>query len=111
MEQSLDDDKAVDVAVIQLTGKSAIADAMVIATGTSQRHVAALADHLSQKLKALGLKGVAVEGQAQGDWVLIDANDVLVHLFRPEVRDFYQLEKLWNAPTGEKSEDQAGSSV
>lgn len=111
VEQTLDDDKAEDVAVIQLVGKTAIADAMVVATGTSQRHVAAMADHLSEKLKALGLKGVAVEGQEQGDWVLIDCGDVLVHLFRPEVRDFYQLEKLWNAPEGGTTDGHAGASV
>lgn len=98
MEQSLDDDKAEDVIVIELKGKTEIADYMVVASGTSQRHVGALADHLRDKLKGSGVKGVALEGADQCDWVLVDAGDVVVHLFRPEVRDFYQLEKMWKTP-------------
>lgn len=98
MEKTLDDDKALDVLVIPLAGKSSIADSMVIASGTSQRHVSAIAEHLRDSLKSSGVKGVAIEGQTQGDWVLIDAGDVVVHLFRPEVRDFYQLEKMWMGP-------------
>ena len=93
---SLDDDKALDLAVIDLHGKTDIADHMVIASGTSERQVGAMADHLQAKLKQGGLKGVHVEGLNQCDWVLIDAGDVIVHLFRPEVRDFYGLEKLWS---------------
>ena len=92
---SLDDDKALDLAVIDLKGKSDIADHMVIASGTSGRQVSAMADHLKEVLKKQGLKGLKLEGMAQSDWVLIDAGDVIVHLFRPEVRDFYGLEKLW----------------
>ena len=92
---SLDDDKALDLAVIDLQGKSDIADHMVIASGTSERQVGAMADHLREKLKKQGLKGLSVEGLPKCDWVLIDAGDVIVHLFRPEVRDFYALEKLW----------------
>jgi ribosome-associated protein len=92
---SLEDDKAEDLVVIDLAGKSDIADYMVIATGQSQRQVGAMADHLQQKLKASGLKGTAVEGLARSDWVLIDGGDVIVHLFRPEVRAFYNLEKMW----------------
>jgi ribosome-associated protein len=72
---------------------------MVIATGTSQRHVGAMAEHLREKIKASGVKPVAVEGAAQCDWVLIDAGDIIIHLFRSEVRAFYQLERLWSAPT------------
>lgn len=98
VETSLDDDKALDVVVIDLAGKTQIADYMVIASGQSSRQVGAMADHLSQKIKEAGIKDVAVEGAGQGDWVLIDAGDVLVHLFRPEVRDFYGLEKLWSVP-------------
>ena len=98
VETSLDDDKAEDVVVIDLAGKTEIADFMVIATGQSSRQVGAMAVHLSQKIKEAGIKDVAVEGASQGDWVLIDAGDVLVHLFRPEVRDFYGLEKLWAVP-------------
>ncbi len=68
---------------------------MIIASGRSQRHVVAMADHLSESLKAAGLRSVPTEGARQGDWVLIDAGDVIVHLFRPEVREFYNLEKMW----------------
>lgn len=97
METSLDDDKAEQIVVIDLGGKTAIADYMVIASGRSARHVSALADHLTRKLKDKGLGQVPVEGLPQGDWVLLDAGDVIVHLFRPEVRDFYALEKMWGA--------------
>ena len=69
---------------------------MVVASGRSQRHVAAMADHLVEKLKQAGLEGIAVEGKSHCDWVLVDAGDVVVHLFRPEVREFYRLEKLWS---------------
>ena len=100
METSLDDDKAEDVVVVELTGKSEIADYMVIANGSSQRQVGAMADHLRQKMKALGLESVPVEGDGQCDWVLIDGGDVVVHLFRPEVREFYNLEKMWQMPDG-----------
>jgi ribosome-associated protein len=93
---SLDDDKAEDLVVIDLTGRSSIADSLIIATGRSSRQVAAMADHLLEKLKPLAPGPVQVEGQARGDWVLIDAGDVVVHLFRPEVRDFYALEKMWD---------------
>ena len=96
IEQSLDDDKAIDIVSIDLTGKSSIADAMVIASGASVRQVGAMADHLREKLKAAGIKGISIEGLENCDWVLIDSGDVIVHLFRPEVRDFYNLEKLWS---------------
>lgn len=92
---SLQDDKAEDIVVIELDGKSSIADFMVIASGRSQRHVAATAEHLIEHLKAAGMKPVPSEGLGQGDWVLIDGGDVIVHLFRPEVRAFYNLEKMW----------------
>ena len=95
---SLDDDKAQDVTVIDLAGKTDFADFMVIASGTSQRHVATMAEHLREKIKASGHDRVPVEGLEQGDWVLIDGGDVVVHLFRPEVRKFYELEKIWGAP-------------
>jgi len=97
VETSLDDDKAQDVTVIDLKGKTDIADFMVIASGTSQRQVGAMTDHLQEKIKAQGLRGAAIEGAPQCDWVLIDAGDVVVHLFRPEVRQFYDLEKMWGA--------------
>lgn len=95
IEKSLDDNQAIDIVSIDLEGKTSIADCMVIASGRSSRHVGAMADHLLERLKHSGLKGVSVEGQKHCDWVLIDAGDVLVHLFRPEVREFYKLEKLW----------------
>lgn len=100
VEASLDDDKADNTVVIDLAGKTEIADHLVIASGTSQRHVSAMADHIQRQLKAKGLKGVAVEGLGQSDWVLIDAGDVIIHLFRPEVREFYNLEKIWMMPPG-----------
>ncbi len=92
---SLDDDKAEDITVIDLSGKSAIADYMLIASGRSSRHVAAIAEHLQQKLKAAGAGPVSAEGTGRCDWVLLDAGDIIVHLFRPEVRAFYNLEKMW----------------
>ena len=92
----LDDDKAEDVVVIDLQGKSPLADAIVVASGRSQRHVSALADHLLRALKDAGFGRAQVEGLPQADWVLIDAGDVIVHLFRPEVRSFYQIEKIWS---------------
>jgi ribosome-associated protein len=87
--------KAEDIVTIDLTGKSSIADAMVVASGRSQRHVAAVADHVVKDLEEAGLPGIKVEGMRQADWVLIDAGDVIVHVFRPEVRAFYDLEKMW----------------
>jgi len=83
------------VTVIDLAGKSSIADFMVVASGASARQIAAMADHVQERLKSSGYGNAVVEGKEQGDWILIDAGDVVVHLFRPEVRDFYNLEKLW----------------
>lgn len=97
-ERSLDDGKAQDVVVIDLTRKSTIADFLLIATGTSARHLGAMADHLIERLKAAGLARPAIEGRAVGDWVLVDAGDVVVHLFREDVRRLYNLEKLWAEP-------------
>lgn len=93
---SLDDDKAQDVVQIDLKGKSPMADAMVICSGRSQRHVAAMADHILRKIKEAGFGRAQVEGLPHADWVLIDAGDVVVHLFRPEVRDFYKIERMWS---------------
>ena len=95
IERSLDDDKAEDPVVIDLSGKSSIADFMVIASGRSARQVGSMADHLQQKLKAAGVGRLSVEGLQRSDWVLIDAGDVIIHLFRPEVRSFYNLERMW----------------
>jgi len=92
---SLDDNKAEDVVSIDLKGKSEIADFMIVCSGRSSRQVSAIAEKLSDDLKQKFEIFPKVEGKEQGDWVLIDAGDVIVHVFRPEVREFYQLEKLW----------------
>ena len=92
----LEDAKAEDIIAINLDGKTAIADNMVVASGRSNRHVGAIADQLVDKLKEAGHRHIRVEGMEQCDWVLVDAVDVVVHLFRPEVRSFYNLEKLWS---------------
>ena len=92
---SLDDDQAVDAISIPLAGKSNIADHMVIASGRSTRQVASMASKLTEKIKAEFGRSVRVEGLPTADWVLIDAGDVIVHLFRPEVRSFYNLERMW----------------
>lgn len=96
--KSLDDDKAEDVVTIDLRGKSEIADHMVVASGRSTRQVSAIAEKLTDRLKSDFQIYSKVEGKDQGDWVLIDAGDVIVHVFRPEVREFYQLEKMWMTP-------------
>ena len=93
--RSLDDDKAVEIVSIPLQGKSNIADYMVIASGRSTRQVAAMAQKLSERIKRELGRGVRIEGLPVADWVLIDADDVIVHLFRPEVRSFYNLERMW----------------
>ena len=93
--KSLDDDQAVDVVTIPLTGKSNIADHMVIASGRSTRQVASMASKLADRIKQELKKNVRIEGLSAADWVLIDADDVIVHIFRPEVRSFYNLERMW----------------
>ncbi|WP_444465284.1 ribosome silencing factor [Rhodobacter capsulatus] len=98
---SLDDDKAEDIVAIDLRGRSSIADHMVICSGRSSRQVGAIAEKLMERLKEAFGRNCKIEGKDQGDWVLIDATDVIVHVFRPEVREFYQLEKMW-MPTGAK---------
>lgn len=97
VKKTLEDHLAEGVVVIDLRGKSSIGDYMVIASGRSGRQVVAMATHLTQLLKGKGLIGITPEGARQGDWVLIDAGDIIIHLFRPEVRDFYKLEKMWGA--------------
>ena len=94
--KSLDDDQAVETVSIPLAGKSSIADHMVIASGRSTRQVASMATKLADKIKAELGRSVRIEGLPTADWVLIDAGDVIVHLFRPEVRAFYQIEKIWS---------------
>ncbi len=95
VERSLEDDKAENVVAIDLSRKSSIADFMVIATGRSARQLGAMAEHLMVKFKASGVKSAGVEGAATGDWLLIDGGDIVVHLFRPEIRSLYNLEKMW----------------
>lgn len=92
---TLDDDKAEDVLFIELEGKSSLADFMIIASGRSGRHVAALASNLAHEAKKMTGRPASIEGMPNADWVLIDTGDVIVHLFRPEVREFYNLEKIW----------------
>jgi ribosome-associated protein len=94
--RSLEDDKAEDILAIDIRGRSSFADMMIVASGRSQRHVGALADHVMQRLKEAGATEVRAEGLPHCDWVLVDAGDVIVHIFRPEVRSFYNLEKIWS---------------
>jgi ribosome-associated protein len=95
---SLEDSKAENIVSIDIQGKSSLGDYMVVASGRSHRHVAAVADHLLKALKDAGLGTARVEGLAGADWVLIDSGDIIVHVFRPEVREFYNLEKMWQSP-------------
>lgn len=97
--ESLEDDKAEDIVPIDLRGRSSMADYMVICSGRSSRQVGAIAEKLMDRLKQDFGRSCKIEGKDQGDWVLIDTNDVIVHVFRPEVREFYQLEKMW-MPSG-----------
>ena len=95
---SLEDDKAEAIVTIDLEGRSSLCDAAVIASGRSSRHVMSIAEHLARRLKEQGYGTRPVTGAAQGDWVLVDAGDIIVHVFRPEVRDYYDLEGMWNVP-------------
>ncbi len=94
---NLDDNKAIDINSLSLKGKSDIADYLIIATGTSSRHVSSLAQKAVDDLKKNNIKNINTEGLDKGDWVLIDGGDVIIHLFREEVRDFYDIEKLWSS--------------
>lgn len=98
--KSLEDDQAIDVMSIDLIGKSSVADIMIVASGRNNRHVAALAEHITAALKDNGAGRLKVQGLPNADWVLIDAGDVIIHLFKPEVREFYSLEQIW---TGENN--------
>ncbi|MHA6288073.1 ribosome silencing factor [Maricaulis sp. CAU 1757] len=106
---SLEDDKAEDIVAIDLRGKSSVTDIMVIASGRSARHVNALADHLVRKLKETGHGKARIEGLQTCDWVLIDVGDVIVHLFRPEVRSFYNLEKMWSVEPDNSADTGTGN--
>jgi len=109
VKSSLDDDKAKDIVVIELVGKSEIADYLVVASGTSQRHVGAMGEHLREQIKKAGLETVPVEGLTQCDWVLVDGGDIIVHLFRPEVREFYNIEKMWGDSASNPEEGPTGT--
>jgi len=100
--QSLDDDKGLDITSIPLQGKSSIADYMIIASGSSGRQIMAMSDHVEEKLKKMGAAILGREGKSQGDWIVIDAIDVVIHLFRPEVREFYGLERMWIADAADE---------
>ncbi|MEM7289276.1 MAG: ribosome silencing factor [Pseudomonadota bacterium] len=102
VKSSLEDSKAEDLVTINIKEKSALADYMIIASGRSNRHVGAMADHLLRQIKNSGLGSAKVEGLESADWVLIDVGDIIVHLFRPEVREFYALEKMWQMPSSEE---------
>ena len=95
---SLEESKAENIVPIDIAGKSALGDYMVVASGRSNRHVAAICDRLLRDLKSAGLGSARVEGLSGGDWVLIDAGDIIIHVFRPEIREFYNIEKMWMAP-------------
>nr|WP_222857369.1 ribosome silencing factor [Rhizobium herbae] len=95
---SLEDSKAEDIVTINIAGKSALGDYMVVVSGRSNRHVMAIADHLITDLKDEGHGNARVEGLETGDWVLIDSGDIIIHVFRPEIREFYNIEKMWAAP-------------
>ena len=101
IQSILDENSAQDVIEIDIRGKSSIADYLLVASGRSNRHVSALADYVQRALKERGFKDLVVEGQSASDWVLIDAGDVILHIFRPEVRVFYNLEKIWSVPLPE----------
>ena len=103
--ESLDNDKGIDIVSIDLIGRSSIADYMVMVSGNTVRQVTAMANNLIKKYKEMGLRLPSPEGMSNGDWVLIDAKDILIHIFRPEVRDFYSLEKMWVKKQEEVSPD------
>ncbi len=98
IERTLDDGKAEEIVTIDLVGKSNFADCMIVASGRSARQVAALSDQVVMAVKQAGHAAPSVEGKEQGDWILIDVGDVIAHLFRPEVRLYYGLERMWSAP-------------
>ncbi|MEP3628624.1 MAG: ribosome silencing factor [Hyphomicrobiales bacterium] len=100
---SLEDAKAEEIVSIDITGKSSIGDAMVVASGRSHRHVGAIADRLTRDLKEAGYGSAHVEGLPHCDWVLVDTGDVIIHIFRPEVREFYNIEKMWSVANGQET--------
>jgi len=113
IQTSLDDDKADDLVTIDLTGRSSLTDALLVATGRSARHVSSLAENLARRIKEWGYGTARIEGLPQGDWVLIDAGDVVVHIFRSEVRAYYDLEGMWSVDevSHRRRAEHAGSSA
>lgn len=109
IEKTLDDGKAEDIVTIDLRGKTDLADFMVVASGRSQRHVSTLASHINEALHQAHYEHVHAEGEQQGDWVLVDAVDVIVHIFKGELRGQYHLEKMWGAEIPEHVPQGAGS--
>ena len=105
--ESLEHDKGIDIMSINLIGRSSIADYMVVVSGNTVRQVTAMANNLIKKYKEIGIRPPSPEGMSNGDWVLIDAKDILIHIFRPEVRDFYSLEKMWQKKQDDTSENMA----
>lgn len=103
--ESLEHDKGIDIMSINLIGRSSIADYMVVVSGNTVRQVTAMANNLIKKYKEIGIRPPSPEGMSNGDWVLIDAKDILIHIFRPEVRDFYSLEKMWQKKQDDTSEN------
>jgi ribosome-associated protein len=101
LQHVLDENSAQDVIEIDIRGKSSVADFMLVASGRSNRHVSALSDYVLRALKEEGYKDIGVEGQDGNDWVLVDVGDVILHIFRPEVRVFYNIEKIWSVPLPE----------
>ncbi len=101
IQTSLDDDKAENIVTLDLAGRATFADRMVIATGLADRQISAMATHLEQKLREVGLRRIQIEGAAGSDWVLIDAGDIVVHLFKPDARALYGLERMWGAELDE----------
>ena len=102
--KSLENDKGIDIVSIDLIGRSSIADYMIVVSGNTVRQVTAMANNLIKKYKEMGLRLSSPEGISNGDWVLIDANDILIHIFRPEVRDFYSLERMWEKQDNKSSD-------
>jgi ribosome silencing factor RsfS/YbeB/iojap len=100
---SLEDDKADNIVTIELSGRASFADRMVVATGLADRQITAMATHLEEKLEQAGLKRVQIEGATGSDWVLIDAGDIVIHLFKPEARSLYALERMWGAELDEEA--------
>lgn len=111
VEKILNEDQAEDIITVDLAGKTSFADYMVIASGRNPRHIGAMANHLREKIKALGVVSPGIEGLTNSDWVLVDGGDVIVHLFRPEVRGLYNLEKMWGIAWRDAAEDDGAESA